>query len=223
MPIPSPLRIFHMTAIANLARIAKSKMLYSSGVLQKKKIAHANIAYQGAQGKRAMKLVAKPPGGVIHDYVPFYFAPRSPMLMAVNGGRVEGCPYEQQDIVHFETTVEAVVAEGLPYVFYDFNATLNIATCYSNLKDLDKINWDLFHEAPRMDGYCQFFHNRVDNPKYILRKETRQAEFLVYKNVPLKLMKVVGVYSAPKVQEVKEIFDEADIDIPVEAKPAWYF
>lgn len=223
VPIQTPLRIFHITAIANLARIAKSKMLHSNGVLQKKKIAHANIAYQGAQGKRAMKLVAKPPGGVVHDYVPFYFAPRSPMLMAVDRGNVVGCPYRQQDIVHFETTVEAIVTEGLAFVFYDYNATLDIATCYSNLNDLAKIDWDLFHEPPRMDGYCQYFFNRVDNHKYILRRETRQAEFLVHNSVPLKLMKVVGVYSASKAQEVEEIFDEADIDIPVEVKPIWYF
>jgi hypothetical protein len=131
LPARNPLRIFHITAIANLARIAKSKTLLANAVLQKKKIQHANIAYQGAQGKRATKLVAKPPGGVIHDYVPFYFAPRSPMLMAINGGKVEGCTYRQHDIVHFETTVEAIVDKGLAFVFYDYNATLDFATCYS--------------------------------------------------------------------------------------------
>jgi len=66
LPVRSPLRIFHITAIPNLARIAKSKMLLANTLLQKKKLPHANIAYQGAQGKRATKLVAKPPGGVIH-------------------------------------------------------------------------------------------------------------------------------------------------------------
>ena len=223
MPVPNPLRIFHISAIPNLAGIAKSKMLRANAVLQKKKIKHANIAYQGAQGKRATKLVAKPPGGVIHDYVPFYFAPRSPMLMAINGGRVEGCPYRQQDIVHFETTVETLVAEGLPFVFYDYNATLNIATCYNNLNDLDKINWVLFHEPPRMDGYCKYWNNRVDNPRYILRMETRQAEFLIHKSVPLNLMQVVGVHDESKAEEVRKILDDADIDIPVEVKPAWYF
>ena len=223
MPIPSPLNIFHISAIPNLASIAKSKMLYSNGVLQKRKIAHANIAYQGAQGKRATKLVARPPGGVIHDYVPFYFAPRSPMLMAVNGGRVEGCPHRQEDIVHFVTTVEAIVAEDLPYVFYDYNATLSIATCYSHLRDLDKIDWELFFEAPRMDGYCKYWHSRVDNPKYIRRMETRQAEFLVHKRVPLSLMETVGVYSASKAAEVREIFDAGGLELQVEVKPAWYY
>jgi hypothetical protein len=223
VPIPSPLRIFHITAIPNLASIAKSKLLHSKGVLQKKKIAHANIAYQGAQGKRATKLVARPPGGVIHDYVPFYFAPRSPMLMAVNGGRVEGCPYRQEDIVHFVTTVEAIVAARLTYVFYDYNATLDIATCYSHLQDLDKIDWELFHEPPRMDGYCKYWNSRIDNPKYALRMETRQAEFLVHKSIPLNLIETVGVYNASKAGEVRAIFDEADVELQVDVKPTWYY
>lgn len=223
MAIPKPLRIFHITAIPNLGSIAKSKMLHSNGVLQKKKLAHENIAYQGAQGTRATKLVAKPPGGVVHDYVPFYFAPRSPMLMTIDKGNVEGCPYRQQHIAHLQTTVEIVVEKGLPFVFYDYNATLSIATCYNNLKDLDKINWELFHETPQMDGYCKYFHSRVDDSRYILRRETRQAEFLVYNSVPLNLIQLVGVYNAEKAAEVKQIFDDAKIDIKIEVKPAWYF
>lgn len=223
MPAPRPLRIFHITAIPNLVGIAKSKMLYANGVLQKKKITHSNIAYQGAQGKRATKLVAKPPGGVIHDYVPFYFAPRSPMLGAINEGRVEGCQHRQQDVVHFETTVEAIVERGLHYVFYDYNATLDFANCYSDLKDLEKINWELFHESPCMDGYCKYFFNRRDNVKYFVRMETRQAEFLVYTSVPLDLIRIVGVYDESKAKEVRKIFDDAKINIPVEVKSAWYF
>jgi len=198
-------------------------MLRANAMLQKKKIQHANIAYQGAQGKRATKLVARPPGGVIHDYVPFYFAPRSPMLMAVNGGRVEGCPYRQQDIVHFATTVEAVVAAGLPFVFYDYNATLDYASCYSDVRHLDKIDWDLFYETPRLDGYCAYWFSNVNKPRYIRRMETRQAEFLVHKSVQLNLMNCVGVYNPEKASEVQEIFNDAGLNIPVEVKTAWYY
>jgi hypothetical protein len=198
-------------------------MLQANSVLKKKGIKHENIAYQGAQGKRATKLVAKPPGGVIHDYVPFYFAPRSPMLLAVNSGRVENCPYRQVDIAHLATTVEEIVETDLPYVFYDYNATLDIATCYSNLRDLVKIDWDLFYESPRMDGYCQYWHSRVDNPRYILRMETRQAEFLVHRGVPLGLIQTVGVCNQQKAIDVQKIFDDEGIDIPVEVKAAWYY
>jgi ssDNA thymidine ADP-ribosyltransferase, DarT len=223
LPPRRPLRIFHITAIPNLVGIAKSKKLLANAVLQKRKMQHENIAYQGAQGKRATKLVAQSPGGVIHDYVPFYFAPRSPMLRTIDGGNVDNCPYRQADIAHLVTTVEAIVESELPYVFYDYNATLDIATCYSDLKDLNKIDWPLFYEQPCMDGYCQFWNSRVDNPKWVLRKETRQAEFLVHKSVPLDLISGVGVYSEGKAAQVREVFEDAEIKIPVEVKTAWYY
>lgn len=121
------------------------------------------------------------------------------------------------------TTVEAVRASKLPYVFYDYNATLNYANCYSHVKDLDKIDWDLFHERPRLDGYCKIWFSDLNNPRYIHRMETRQAEFLIHNSVPLTIMSIVGVYNEAKAAEVREIFEEADIDLQVEAKPDWYF
>ena len=145
------------------------------------------------------------------------------MLMAVNDGRVDGCDYRQPDIVHLATTVEAVTESGLAFVFYDYNATLDYANCYSNLRDLDKIDWDLFHEAPRLDGYCKYWFSTANSPRYIRRMETRQAEFLVHTKVPLDLIDCVGVYNAAKATEVREILDEADIDTSVEVKTAWYF
>lgn len=184
---------------------------------------YGNIAFQQAQGKRASKLVAKRPGGTIHDYVPFYFAPRSPMLRTIEGGNVGGCPYKQKDIVHIESTVEAIASEGLEYVFYDYNATLDIATCYNDVKDLDKIDWPLFFEPPRLDGYCKFWFSTMMKPRYVLRQETRQAEFLVHKKFPLKLATRVGVYNDEKRSEVSRIFEQTRTELPVEVTPDWYF
>lgn len=108
-------------------------------------------------------------------------------------------------------------------MFYDYNATLIYATCYSDLRDLDKINWELFHETPRLDGYCKFWLNQPNNPRYIRRMETRQAEFLVHERFPLELVRSIGVYSSAKAEEVEEILDDANIEIPVVVKSAWYF
>jgi len=145
------------------------------------------------------------------------------MLMAINEGRVDGCEYRQADIVHFATTVETIADAGLAFVFYDYNATLDFADCYNDLKDLDKVDWDLFYESPRRDGYCAYWFSTASNPRYIRRMETRQAEFLVHKQVPLDLMNCIGVYSEAKVADVKKILGQAKIDIPVEVKTAWYY
>jgi len=97
VPVPNPARLFHITPIANLAGICEARALLSQNLGTLVGIDYQNIAHQGAQGARSIKSVPNPPGGQVHDYVPFYFAPRSPMLLAIEGGRVAGCDWRQED------------------------------------------------------------------------------------------------------------------------------
>lgn len=166
-------------------------------------INYQNIAHAGAQGARAVRTVPNPPGGLVHDFVPFYFAPRSPMLFAINGGRVAGCPWRQADIVHFETTVQNVVGLGQPFVFYDRNATLAFSIAYTDLSHLDTaVAWDLLTEAPQLDGYCKFWQSNAANARHADRMERRQAEFLVRDNTPLSCMTRLGVIDAVRRAQV---------------------
>jgi ssDNA thymidine ADP-ribosyltransferase, DarT len=49
-----------------------------------------NIGYKNLIDKRGSRIVPVEPGGVLNDYVPFYFAPRSPMLYSIHTGFVQG-------------------------------------------------------------------------------------------------------------------------------------
>ena len=93
MTMPRPVRLFHITAIDNLEMICQQGALLSKEKLSKTKdqqlgLQYYNIAHAGAQGARAIKSVTNPPGGLVHEFVPFYFAPRSPMLSAIHHGQV---------------------------------------------------------------------------------------------------------------------------------------
>lgn len=222
-PPPQNIFLYHITAIPNLPGIVAQQALRSKGWLTNNRFDYSDIAYQGAQGRRATKVVPHLPGGVIHDYVPFYFAPRSPMLFTINNGNVPGCTHGQDDIVHIVFTLDAIVQAGLPFVFYDYNATLGIATCYNDLADLDKIDWPLFFEAPCLGGYCKYWKSDMDKPRYATRMETRQAELMVHESVPLAHASGIGTYDAAKAAQVKAILDGAEIELPVEAKAEWYY
>ena len=224
MPAPKPTRLFHITAIANLPAILASGALLSKNGGAAAGINYQNIAHSGAQGARAIRAVPEPLGGVVHDYVPFYFAPRSPMLYAINGGRVVGCSWRQADIVHFETTVENVTALGRPFVFYDRNATLDFSTAYTDLSDLDEaVAWDLITEEPRLDGFCMYWQNRATVARYADRMERRQAEFLVRNDVPLKCMTRLGVVDAARQAQVQAMVAQAGVPLAVDAVQSWYF
>jgi hypothetical protein len=160
---------------------------------------------------------------MVHDYVPFYFAPRSPMLRAIEGGRVDGCTWRQADIVHFETAVDRLTANENRFVFFDRNATLQFSTPFTDLADLDQIAWDLLTESPALDGFCKYWHSVVSNPGYAEQMERRQAEFLIRDRVPLESFLRIGVIDVQRRDEARAILQAAGVNLPVEIKTDWYF
>ena len=223
MNVHNPVRLFHITAIANLPAICKRGSLLSKNSGALVGINYQNIAHQGAQGKRAGRAVPNPPGGMVHDYVPFYFAPRSPMLFAINGGRVVGCDWRQADIVHFETNVDELISENKDFVFYDLNATLAWSMAYTDLAHLNKVAWDLIFEDPALDGYCKYWQSVGGHDRYSDRMERRQAEFLVKDAVSLTRFTRIGVINDERANQVRTILAKAGVNLPVEVKRDWYF
>lgn len=80
---------------------------------------------------------------------------------------------------------------GMPFVFYNYNASLAFVECFDHIEDLSKIDWPLFFETPKLGGYCKYWKSMHDNARYARRMETRQAEFLVHDRMPLEL--IIGI------------------------------
>ena len=222
--MPNPVRLFHITAIDNLSGICEKGSLLSKNAGAKNSINYQNIAHTSIQTKRAVKLVPNPPGGNVHDFVPFYFAPRSPMLCAIHKGNVNGCSLDQKDIIHLETTVDKVIENNGEFVFYDRNAALDYSLPFTDISKLNvEIAWDLITEEPRLDGFCKYFQSNHTNPKYVDRMERRQAEFLVKHQVCLSAIIKIGVANKAKLEKVSKILENSNIHLPVEVKTDWYF
>ncbi|MCL1114430.1 MULTISPECIES: type II toxin-antitoxin system toxin DNA ADP-ribosyl transferase DarT [Shewanella] len=225
MTMPRPVRLFHITAFDNLTMIFQQGELASKSKSESLGIEYHNIAHSGAQNTRAQKSVINPPGGAIHEFVPFYFAPRSPMLSAIHHGRVVGCNYAQTDIIYFELTIETALKQGLKdFVFYDRNATKAYSQAYTDLTILHSvIDWQTLTEAPTLDGFCKYFQDVHSNPRYIDRMEKRQAEFLIKQQVPLSWMTRIGVFNEVKAQQVHAILEQFGVNLPVMIMKDWYF
>lgn len=220
-PVPTP--IFHITAIPNLRSIAAAGGLLAKNQVLGKKITAANIAYQSVQGHRAIKVVPVGSGGTVHDYVPFYFAPRSPMLMTINSGNVPGCTYRQDDIVHLTTTIEMIRAAQVPFVFSDANAATALANFYDDLTRLTEVDWALLLEGPCLEGYCRYWHNVPTKPRYVQRMEKRMAEFLAFGFVPVAAITEIGVRTENGKQQVRAALAGTGWNPPVRVVPGWYY
>lgn len=213
--------IFHITAIDNLPSILEHGCLYATNT---RPCTHASIANEEIQQRRSSKVVSLSPHGVLHDYVPFYFAPRSPMLFVNHKGGI-GNARSQADIVHLITFAQSIAAAELPFVFYDKHAVMATATPYNSIDDIGKIEWDLFFEPPLLGGYSKFWQSQRNgaNPKWIERREIRQAEFLVHGSLDWQFIKGIATISESKAERVREILAKAGSAIKVLAKPEWYY
>src|ERR1700722_13577811 len=203
MVCPSPTPLYHITAIDNLKSIAQHGALCSKNVIPRLGIGTAGIAYEEIQQLRAEKIVREGPsgnlaggagpGGTLHDYVPLYFAPRSPMLFAINSGAVPGCVYRQSDIVHLVTSAQSIKDGCRKVIFTDMHAVKTDASFFDDLANLDKVDWALFFEVPLLAGYCRYWHNRPQPQHHARRKEKRSAEFLVHEELPIAVISDIGV------------------------------
>ena len=222
MAAPVPTHLFHITAIANLAAIASSGALLSKERLTADGLNPTNIAYETIQDRRARTMVPIAPGGTLHHYVPFHFAPRSPMLMTIDKGNVPGCDLTQNDIVYLTTTAQIIANQGAPFVFTDYHAVMAIASFFSDLNDLNQINWSIFFEHPLLGGYCKYWQNR-STPAHMMRMETRQAEFLVRDTVPLAVITQIGVKSRKMAGQVQMALANTGWNPPIQIVPGWYY
>lgn len=145
------------------------------------------------------------------------------MLMTLEGGNVAGCAYKQDDIVHIVSTVEQVVAHQQPFVFKNFHAVKAYAEFFADLADLDKIDWEIFFESPRLGGYCRFWHTKLDPPHHARRMETRAAEFLAYGSVNLDKLLRIAVRTGNMALRIGKALAGTDWQPDVEIMPDWYF
>lgn len=218
-----PTPIFHITAIDNLRSIAATGALLAKRAVEQNGIAAADIAYEGVQDRRAVKVVPIAPGGTLHDYVPFYFAPRSPMLFTINNGNVEGCDYRQDDIVHLASNAQAVRDGGYHFAFSNLHAVKGFAEFFNDLNQLDQIDWSIFFEDPRLEGYCRYWHSRTSPARHSLRQESRMAEFLVHQQVPIAVIEEIGVRTNQGEVRVRAALEGTGWQPNIRVVSGWYF
>ena len=200
--------IYHITPIDNLPGIIKAGGLFCDR--DAKNIQFVSIGHKNIKDRRLRKKVPCGTGGVIADYVPFYFAPRSPMLFTINKGNVVGYTRGQEPIVHLVSSTEAVAAAGLDWVFTKGHAVMDYTDFFDDFADLDEIDWPLMNAKYWSD-------TDADGD----RCRRRQAEFLVHNFFPWKLFSEIGVYNAAIAQKANQIV--AGSNIPVSIKGAWYY
>jgi hypothetical protein len=170
---PHNIPLYHITHIHNLPGILESGGLWCDRGRMRQGLQLINIAYPALKERRMKTLVPGFSGKYLCDFVPFYFANRSPMLYAIHTNSVEGYAGGQTSIVYLVTTIGAVISGDGKWCFTDGHAVEFVTDFYDSLEGISAIDWELINN-------WSWKNTLEDND----RKRRKQAEFLVEKSVP---------------------------------------
>ena len=148
--------------------------------------------------KRTNKtVVVIPPGGVLGEYVPFYFSGHSPMLFNITTGynvkRVL-----QKDIVFLVCDALEIINAGIPYCFTDGNATSAISRFFNNLYGLRELDWESIRAT--------MWKNTEDDYDRVRKK---MSEFLVKEHVPVTFLRGIIVKNPEAEQKVATMLGDS--------------
>ncbi len=212
MPIPMPTYLYHLTHINNLESIIHCNGCLSYNEKQKRAIDHQNIAFNHIQERRARKQVPCGPGGVLHDYVPFFFAPRPPMLYTIYRGNVEHLQDGQNSLIYLTTNAQAVSESGCAWVFTDGHGTMAFTDFYDTLERLEEVDWDVMES--------RYWNDTDSDPD---RKRRRQSEFLIKDQCPWTLISNIGVPNQQILTQVQKILDVTAHNPIISIHRDWYY
>lgn len=199
-------------------------------------------SYVSIVERRGTSAFPMPHGGVVNDYVPFYFSPITSFTYTIHKGNVDLrspagdvlCRASDEERIFVVCDVDRFAGSGLSYCFSDLalNSSAPMPSVECDIARLGShVHWSVFDEGPikatipeiGYDGVCAYFNNQASPPERQNRAQKRMAEFLVKDAVPLSHA-VCIVAKTPKVQQgLQQAMAASPWRIPIFAKPGCYF
>ena len=204
--------LFHFTHLDNLPGIAAEGLLCDR-LAASRRLLTIDVGQETVKERRRHRRVPIQPGGVVADYVPFYFAARSPMLFVIHQDDVSTYHGGQDGLVHLVTDVDTIVQRNLRFVFTNRNAATDYARFSDRLDLLDNfVDWPLMQ--------ARWWN---DLPTYPDRKARRMAEFLVHEAVPWDAFVEIAARTAEDAARATAALARVNVDAVVRVRQEWYY
>jgi len=203
--------IFRILHVSNLPWLLANGLLAANSAVRDPNF--TSIGKQDLIEHRAARAVAIPPYGTLASYVPFYFTPKSPMLLNIRTGFGGVIRRPNSEIVILVSSVDALQENGVQVLFTDRHAYMATATWSADPADLETmIDWDILrrHDFARSDAYPD-------------KKDRYQAEALAYGYVPVAALIGIACVSESERAKIERTVASAGLELPVRARPEWYF
>lgn len=204
--------LYHFTHVDNLPQVVEHGLL-SDSLMGQAGRGFTEVGNREIKANRRALPVTAGPGGCPADYVPFYFATRSPMMFTIWKGNVEHYQDGLEPLVYLVTTVDRITGAGLPFVFSDGNCGSGITDYSDDLGEIDqRVDWNIMRD--------QIWRNTPEDGD---RMRRRMAEFLVHERVPWNIFTEVGTMTAQMAQTVSVTLNELGSRTDVRLRVGWYY
>lgn len=145
-----------------------------------------------------------PPNGTLGDYIPFYFAGHSPMLLNIITGYRGIKQYPQEDLIYIVCNVGNIIMHCPEWCFTDGHAKTSITKFYNNISNLRLLDWEAIKS--------QYWNYTEDNWD---RMRSKQSEFLVKNHIPPYCICGLIVLTAERKAEIETIQAKIGTEIPI--------
>ncbi len=211
---PNPTPILRFTHVDNLDTITRRGGLHAPNQVPDDGLPYRFCHSAEVESARVDVPIHLGPGGMIHDYVPFYFGYLSPMMLNLKTGRVGGYSEGQEPLIYLLSSAQAIEAAGLDFVFSEGHGLATITEWFDELGRLDAVDWTMVNQ--------RYWTDTIDDMD---RQRKKQAEFLVYQCCPWSLIQEIVVIDSTMQQRVVTI--QAAFPVPqrrvVMVKREWYY
>ena len=170
---------------------------------------YINIGNGTIIGRRSSRPALIDPQGTLHDYVPFYFRYKSPMLYQIERPLpdFEGYRGSIQDIIYLCARLRRVQELGCKVIFTKRNAS--IARSYVDwTSDTHDLDWNAIRSVNWQDRNV---------------KEHAMAEALVYNEVPIEAIGAICTYDETSAMKAQHYLEQSSVKIRITPQPSFYF
>lgn len=217
MTVPTHPKIYHIVHMDRLASIVADRLLWSDADMANRQGSGTTIGMSTIKARRLRLDVPCHPGLKVGQCTPFYFCSRSVMLYLIHMRNGE-LAYQggQEPIVHLEADLQKAVEwaerHDLRWAFTLSNAGASYFEARDDLASLNDVNW----AAVRARQWGGSGVSRT-------LKEGKQAEFLIERKFPWRLVERIGVFSRDVVPQVSRAIRGAAHRPLIEIKRDWYY
>lgn len=211
--VPPHPKIYHIVHVDRLPSILSAGCLWCDAEVVQRNPDGTTIGMAEIKQRRLTELtLSSHPELHVGDCVPFYFCPRSVMLYLMHQGNHPQLAYRggQGPIIHLEADLRATVAwaerKNRRWAFTLSNAGSYFFEDRNDLNKLDELDW-----------------TAIQARDWRRCKDGKQAEFLLERSFPWKLVERIGVCSEQRYRQVLNALPENGHQPTVEILRDWYY